>query len=128
MKAVLKYVSTDGAEWDTAEEATARDLLDGIVRDLEALLQPHPDGPGERVRQPRADGVKQAVVVICRQLYPSQSIFREEIVHPMSYAGRFLSDVGGPLGRIWWRFCCMHEGWEYQQPYYALNPDKFKEQ
>jgi hypothetical protein len=60
--------------------------------------------------------------------YPSEAIFAHDAmeIHPFSYAGRFLDDAGGPLRRVWSRFMCHHDGWMYEQPYFALNPDKFE--
>jgi hypothetical protein len=44
--------------------------------------------------------------------------------HP-SWVGRLLSDHGGPLSDSWWRISCTDEhGREWDQPYFANNPDR----
>ena len=68
------------------------------------------------------------MIELCRELYPTEPVFQNDpmAIHPMSFAGRFLDDNPSPVGRIWHRFACSADGFMYEQPYYALNPDQFK--
>lgn len=130
MKAVTRYVSTDGSQWDSEADALRRDELDGAVRLIELQLPAVPESSSARVQvsQEFALAAKTRVVNLCRQEFPDQPIFmnRPEDIHPFSYAGRFLDDVGGPLRRVWSWFMCYSDGYLYQQPFYALNPHQFK--
>jgi hypothetical protein len=131
MKAVTVFVASDGSRWDSEAEAVARDVLDAAVRDVEQRLPTPPSDSGERIAvDPEVfRAAKTAVVELCRAEYPNEAVFQHDPmdIHPFSFAGRLLDDVGGPLRRIWWRFMCYRDGWMYQQPYFALNPDKFQE-
>lgn len=131
MKTIVKYVATDGSEWDSQIKCTNRDLLDMQVRTLEKELGPSVHGSGQRRKIDAAAvaRLKADVVDLCRRQFPGEAIFKHDAaeIHPFSYAGRFLSEVGGPLNRIWHRFMCMNSEWEYEQPFFALNPSEFKE-
>ena len=130
MKSITKYVANDGSEWTTREDAEKHDALDAQVRDLERQLGPRIERSGERRRIDTAvwAEVKRRVVDLCREHYPNEAIFKHDAaeIHPMSFAGRLLSDGGGPLNRIWSRFCCSDGTWEYEQPYYAINAGAFE--
>jgi hypothetical protein len=117
-------ISTDGSQWD-------RDALDSYVKRLEAKLPKRPDSPGRRV----AVGVElrnevwAAVVALARDCHPGWDQFKNppENIHPMSICGRVIDDGSClPVQRIWNWFSCERDGWLYQQPFFALNPDKFK--
>jgi hypothetical protein len=127
--AKTKYVASDGSEWDDENRAIARDNLDNAVRAVEATLPEPPTDSGVRLAVD-PDVFKRAkteVVELCRIMFPNEAIFQHDPmdIHPFSYAGRFLDDVGGPLRRVWYRFMCYRDGWMYQQPFYALNPHEF---
>ena len=127
---VTKYRATDGSEWATVVECIKRDELDAKVSRLESRLGPRVDR-GRRAIDPMfVAGIKREVVSLCRHYHPTQEIFHNlaDDIHPFSYAGRFLSEVGGPLNRIWRRFMCMDSAWEYEQPFFALNPGEFEKQ
>ncbi len=130
MKIITKYVSTDGVEWSDAASATIRDELNAEVMAIEATLGRPPEC-GKRTCIDAAAWVKAklAVVEICRRLWPGEKVFQHAAadIHPMSYAGRFLDDVGGPVRRVWHRFMCANGDFEYDQPFFAMNPDKFEE-
>ncbi len=130
MKVVTKYVATDGSEWNEKASCEMRDELDAQVRALESRLPAKPEcGKRSRIDPAAVAKVKEYVVLLCRQLWPNESVFKHAPadIHPMSYAGRFLDDARGPISRIWYRFSCMNGEWEYDQPFYALNPEKFTE-
>lgn len=130
VEAITKYRAGDGSEWDTADDAEKRDRLNSEVASIEAMLGAGINSPDRR-RQHNASvlsGAKQMTVLLCRREFPDQSVFQHEPseIHPMSFAGRFLDDNGGPLRRVWWRFQCIdEEGREYEQPYYAINPHRW---
>jgi hypothetical protein len=128
--AATVYIASDGSRWDSEEDAAKRDALDAEVRAIEATIPKPPSGSKNRVAvDPAAfKAAKIAVIELCRREYPKEPVFKHDPmeIHPMSFAGRFLSDNGGPLNRIWWRFCCHRDGWMYEQPYFALNPDRFE--
>jgi hypothetical protein len=126
VRAVTKYVATDGSEWATRGEAEARDWLDARVQAIEARLPARPNVHGARkpVNVELVAQCKTEVVALCREMYPDEGVFSypAHSIHPMSYAGRFLSETGGPLNRVWYWFCCYADGYVFDQPYFALNP------
>ena len=130
MKVITLYESTDGSKWKTEAEAIQRDSLDAEVRAIEAQLPERPKS-GQRIAVSIAvvNDCKRAVIELCRREFPNEPVFKHppEKIHQMSFAGRFLDDVTGPLDRVWRWFCCEKDGWLYEQPYFALNPDKFEE-
>lgn len=129
MKATTVFIATDGSQWESENAAIARDNLDAGVAAIEATLPEPPSDSDKRIAvdPEKLKAAKIAVVELCRAMYPTQPIFQHDPmeIHPFSYAGRFLDDVGGPLRRVWYRFMCERDGWMYQQPYFALNPDKW---
>lgn len=131
MKILTVYESTDGSRWDKREDAEKRDALNHAVTMIEMCLPAIPNDCDTRIAvDPTArDLAKKALVELCRIEHPEQDIFKHDplIIHPMSFAGRFLNEVGGPLDRAWRWFCCERDGWLYQQPFYALNPGSFRE-
>lgn len=131
MAAVITvYEATDGTRWDNEADAVKRDRLDAEVRAIEATIPAPPSGSHNRVAvDPAAfKAAKTAVVELCRRELPTCDIFKNDPmeIHPMSFAGRLLDETGGPLRRIWFRFMCHRDGWMYEQPYFALNPDKWE--
>ncbi len=128
MEAILKYRATDGSEWTTQQECVTRDQLDAQVRALETEIGPGVDRGRRKIDPVLVARVKADVVALCREKWPNEAVFQHDPaeIHPMSYAGRFLDDAGGPIRRIWWRFACTNGEWEYEQPYFALHPEKFK--
>jgi hypothetical protein len=128
MKSITVYVASDGSRWNAQSDALVRDELDRQVKIIESLLPASPRH-GERIFVGvAADQMKEQIVAFCRSLYPSESIFQHPAkeIHPFSYAGRFLSEVDGPLNRAWLTLACCRDGWMYSQPFFALHPDKFE--
>jgi hypothetical protein len=128
MKALTIYVATDGSRWDDPVKCAERDVLDARVKAIEATIPAVPSSGHVVVDEAAMLAAKRAVVDICRELFPKQTVFRHDAaeIHPFSFAGRFLSEVGGPLNRIWFRFSCCNGPLMYEQPYYALNPEKYE--
>lgn len=129
MKVLTIYEADDGTRFDKAEDAYRRDKLHAEVRAIEETLPPRPDASDERVEVASSIvwAAKSATVHLCRREYPTQKVFQypPEQIHPHSFAGRFLDDQRNPLTRIWYWFQCERDGWLYNQPFFALNPDKF---
>lgn len=128
MKVLTRYQATDGSEWDDIEKCQQRDALDAEIRALEERLGPRVLDGRQAVNTKTVAEVKAAVVAIAHRLWPKEAVFQKDAasIHPMSFAVRFLDDNGGPVRRIWNRFMCTNGDWEYDQPYFALNPDKFR--
>lgn len=124
------YIATDGTRWDIEADARKRDALDAEVKAIEATLPSPPRSSYERIAvDPDAfRAAKMAVVGLCRRECPTWDIFNNNPmeIHPFSFAGRLLDEVGGPLRRVWHLFMCHRDGWMYEQPYFALNPDKWE--
>lgn len=131
MKEIIVYESTDGSRWDLKAKAIQRDDLNYRVKAIEQWLPKIPsEGKRVSVNIELVRKAKREVVELCREQFPSERIFKHEPaedIHPLSYAGRFLDDVGGPLDRVWRWFAFERDGWLYSQPFYAMNPDKFEE-
>ena len=123
------YVASDGSQWDSENRAIERDNLDLAVQAIEAMFPAPPSSSDERVAVDPAvmAEAKRLVVELCRAAYPSEPVFQHEPseIHVQSYAGRFLSDVGGPLGRVWWKLSVYRDGFLYSQPFYVINPHQF---
>ena len=124
------YVACDGSRWDTENKAITRDNIDAAVAAIEATLPARPTDSHDRVAvDPETfKAAKVAAVELCRAAFQKEPIFQHDPmeIHPFSYAGRFLDDVGGPLRRVWGLFMCHRDGWLYEQPFFALHPDQFE--
>ena len=129
MKAITKFVSIDGAEFNTTGEAEARDALVLRCQNIEDMLGSHP-GSDERVRHPRLDEYRETVVALCREMFPRERIFTHPAkeIHPFSWAGRFLDECAPKtVNHLWWRLMCVGaDGYEYEQPYFASHPEEFR--
>lgn len=127
MKAVIRYIAADGSEWLTEDKALERDALSARCQALHDRLGPVVKRGRRQVDPANVAAVKRDTVQLCRVVHPNEAVFQHPAadIHPMSYAGRFLNEVGGPLDKLWYRFCCINGEWEYEQPFFAINPDKF---
>ncbi len=127
--AFTKYRASDGSEWNTLVEADKRESLCCAVADIMAPLGPAIDLSDDHYLQHNVATVLAArvgILKLCGRLYPNLQAFHHESlldIHPMSYVGRLLSEIGGPLyDAAWSRFMRIDSmGREFQQPYYALN-------
>ena len=131
MKSITKFQASDGALFDTESEARARDALQIRLAEIEQPLGPRVERSGlRRIHKVVVfQGLKRSLMAICRELYPKDAVFQADplSVHPFSYAGRLVCD-GGPtiLAQAWNRLMCITEdGVEYEQPYFALNPERW---
>ncbi len=127
---IFKWTARDGSEWATDTEADKRDELLDVCDDWTQRLGKPVSECHERTHVDRNEwrDVKAEFVAYMREKYPTEKVWQHdaEKIHPMSYAGRMLDDVGGPLNRVWHRFMCESDGYEYQQPFYALNPGEWE--
>jgi hypothetical protein len=133
MKSVTVYESADGSRWNTPEACKKREW--DIVLVAEAML---PLGEQRSLEsheyiQHRGEvclRVKRTLIEIAKNSYPPKDypIFQNDAdaIHPCSGAGRIITDSDGPLARAWCRLMTIN--WEnfreYQQCYFAMNPDK----
>jgi hypothetical protein len=132
MKEMTIFVADDGTRFDTAKAAIDYERLCVRCRELEAMLGPHPQDSGERIKHPRLAAYRKAVIALCRELFPREPIFQHDAatIHHFSYAGRFLSEQAPrPVNHLWHRLMCVgDDGYEYEQPFFALHPDEFVKQ
>ena len=130
-KALIKYQAADGCLFDDQESAERRDKLCARLRELEDFLGPRVNGANlRRKHSPQTlRTFRERLVNICRELFPTEAVFKHDAqeIHPMSFAGRFIDDAGPRvLGMTWQRLACIDaDGFEYEQPFFALNPDKW---
>ena len=129
-RAITIYEANDGTRFNTKHEAVSHDALCLRISAVERLLRPHPDNHKSCVFQPQAELFKRELLALGASLFPHESGFRlsPQQVHPMSGVGRFVSECAPmPYQRLWHRWACMATGdVEYEQPFYALNPDQYE--
>ena len=140
MKAIIKYQANDGSEWESEDKALEREDLLIMIEDItKACLKPTPrDGNWVGYVQQHPAAVldyKHTLMRIAKQegVYGKcagcECIWDADpkgIRHSGGIANRYIDDGGSePLRRAWQRLSCMDENYrEYNQPYYAINPDK----
>lgn len=131
VKAITLYEANDGSRFASQAECLAYESEAKRIADAMAPL-----GDGEiayrTFRQHDSDSclsARRGLVMICRELWPEESVFRfdPDVIHPCSYAGRFIDDAASTaLRRAWGRL--MRINWEnfreYCQPYYAAHPNE----
>jgi hypothetical protein len=129
MKTITLYQAVDGSNWPTEAEALKRDTLCAQVNEAMSAVRARPKvldaGNGDFFLQQDRDKVlsaKQAIVEVT-----GHDVFKHPAadIHPQSFAGRLLDDMGGPLRDAWWRLSCIDLQWrEWDQPYYVNNPEE----
>lgn len=140
MRAIKRYQAVDDSEWETAEEAEARDRMVADVTDALSELKPTPDECNwngyvqqdpdaiQRCREKlhaiaNAEGVLKWWIDDQKQSWGKTDA---DIIalHP-TWQGRMLDGGHVPLSRAYSRLCAIdEEGREWNQPYYAVNPEK----
>lgn len=136
MKEIRTFESTDGTRWANASDAYRRDRLDERVRVIEAMLPHVPSNPDDRiaVSERTVRQAKHDVVLLCREYWPTEKVFQDDpaTVNIWGWGGRFISEVGGPVNRLWFTLSCMAEEdgrwFLYQQPFFALNQGEWHKQ
>ncbi|SFH98690.1 hypothetical protein [Planctomicrobium piriforme] len=132
MKTITLYEAADGSRFSTEEECRTYDKLDVSVFNAMAPLGEKPSithGCWIQRDKTACQSAKSAMLVLIRQAYPNESVFKypDADIHPMGYAGRFLSECRFKcFDAAWSRLCCIN--WdnyrEYDQAYFAMNPEK----
>jgi hypothetical protein len=133
MKTKIKYIAKDETEFNTESEVIEHEyLLDQIILIENTYLngsqnQKVKDNQGyyQHSKTNLSKGWEE-VIKSSRPLFKGlDNLYNTptENIHPLGFGGRVISDCGGPLNKIWWRFSCIDDkGREWQQPYFALNP------
>lgn len=129
MTPITKYQADDGSQWNNEEDALKRDALckkvDAVMLPLGKTPKGVKDGKGWMQHNPeRVLRARDGILDICREQGFGHEVFKKRgrDCHPMSFIGRYLDDVGGPLNTAWQRFCRIDEhGREHQLPYFAYT-------
>ncbi len=127
MTPITKYQANDGSVWSTELDAVRRDSDILLVAAIIKPLKPQPSSSFDGyIQQDRETvlKVKGELMKIASQRCTWNGWSKDPSeVHPMSYAGRAIDDIGGPLSLAWYRIMCTDEKYrEWEQPYYAMNP------
>lgn len=132
MKQITIYQASDGHRFDDERSCRDYEQLCERVKAAMAPMGPTPklDGDHFHLHSPQDYiAAKTAIVEICREIWPTERIFQYEpmMIHPHSYAGRFLDDCASrPIRDAWYRFEKTNERTfrEFEQPYYALQEQR----
>lgn len=135
-KKITMYEANDGTQFDCLDLARAHDMLCNAVVDATARLSPVPKGDFGNDRRGYLQQDPAAVLEVKVRLVEiaagiGMRWFKEHLaeahgIHPMSVAGRFMDDgAPEPLARAWGRLQRIDDkGREWEQPYFALNPEE----
>lgn len=134
MKKVERFETVDGREFSSETAAESHERLVFRCQGAMARLGEHRPVSGHFVQHSVEDceRTKSDLLSIIRQnpgadSYPVlQKPDRE--IGMFGILGRILDDGGGPMWESWARLMCIDfaTGKEYEQPYFAKNPDKFE--
>ncbi len=131
------YKTSDGTRFFSSEQAVAYERELDSVAWIAARI---PDSKLKHGKYKQHD--RQQLLQIKRDLwplvlakvnaaehYPEWLKKHPDDVHPSSGVGRVLDDTGGPVARAWQKLARFNFelGREYDQPYYANNPEKAEE-
>lgn len=129
---VTRYTARDGAVFYDPRKA---DEYERELDQIEPIMSrlPANEVPGGKyiqhdpatLRSIKADLFK-LVVRKHGESFPEWKKWKADEVHPLSIVGRVLDDCGGPLSHAWSKLARFNFnlGREYEQPYFAMNPDK----
>lgn len=134
----MKYKAEDGSEWATMQQALWRDAdveqINAIMKHLGERNDIPPRQYVQRDKETLFRVRRQLWAIILEQYgdqYPEWKDANPDDVKPYSGVGRVLSDGDStPLSRAWstlYRFNFDNYR-EYQQCYYALNPQEATEE
>lgn len=141
MKTITKYRSEDGSEFSTKDKAIERDKLIVDVKSIMAKLKPVPPECNWDGYVQQEPSVIQEVKERLFEIADREGILKWWIDDQFSKHGKTHSDLitqchaswfsrmldGGnaPLSNAYDRLCLIDENLrEWNQPYFALNPDK----
>ena len=130
---VTKFIAKDGSQWSTLKEALEREILIDKCTVALLTLGKKVDLKAQQYIQHSVEDMNIArrrlyklVQEHCLGSFPNLCNLDPDTVHPHSIIGRIVDDYGGPLSDAWSRLCrCNFDLYrEYQQPYFALNPNE----
>lgn len=129
MKIMIRYETKDGKSFTSEHVAKKWEaMIDECAAAIAPLgnLEPGRGGEGYIQDDPAVVlKVKSRLMRIAAEM-DSHPVFKMDpaAVHPMSIAGRILSEYGDhPLALAWNRLCRIDDqAREWEQPYFALNP------
>ena len=144
MEQITKWKANDGSEWDSQEKCIARGRMIEDVDRAMAVLKPHPtdlnwEGYVQHDQKTLLE-CKRALFKISNQegvlkwWIDKQKVEHGktekdliESCHPSHFC-RMLDGGNRPLDRGYSRLCCIDENLrEWNQPFFALNPEKGKD-
>lgn len=131
MESLTIYRASDGKRFDDAQACQEYEwLLSEVVMAMRPLGDKPDLGHGcwKQHKERNCHMARRGLVMIARKLF-SHAVFQQEphLVNPMSIAGRLIDDSGYTcLYWAWNRLMCINwQNWrEYDQPFFALNPDQ----
>lgn len=132
MKEITLYKSESGREFSTKKEALEEDDLYYRVKLVMDSVPEPPEDAHVRIPVDKnlARDYKRKIILICREKFPDWKELKHEPIddiHPFSIIGGILDDFGGPLNDAWKWLRNYHDGFLYEQPYYALNSKEWEE-
>jgi hypothetical protein len=131
--AVTRFKTADGTEFANESDAIEHEALSlRCERALESTIGKRRKIDCKHYVQHDIKIALQAkrlmLEIICEKHGDAYPVLKTDAdqVHPRSFVGRLADDIGGPIGKAWGRLCCIDfdNGREYEQPFFALNPDK----
>lgn len=128
-KEVILFVTDDGREFHDREDAKKHDALLKKIQQIQTLPPRRNIPSGKWIQHPIEQYRKWriALVKLTMEYLPRLHTDVDPMkIHPFSSMGRCVNDSGLELLRNeWGRLqCTSDDGREYEQPYYALHPDK----
>lgn len=130
MKERTVFVTDDGREFQSRSQAEKHQKLLERLQQIETLPPRRRDiAHGKWIQHPVEQYRKwrMALVKMTKEYFPDTYPDADPMeIHPHSYMGRVVDDSGpDPLRKQWQRLACTtDDGREFDQPYFALNPDK----
>jgi hypothetical protein len=136
MRAITKFVTNDGREFNAESEALAHESCLARVQEAMADWPPDPDAGTSRCDFANGRGyiqLSESLVIGVRDRL--LDIIAETIDHKWvaqsrsdpsvdcSWVGRLLDDYRHCAGRAWYQLACVDSRWRWWgQPYYRNNP------
>ena len=133
IESVVEFVAADGQRFRDEAACLAYEAEKRLIDAIMAPLPTRDIPAGQYVQHDREVlfGVRRQLWESIRERYgkdyPRWLTWDADGIHSMSVVGRVLDDCeNGPLGKAWRRLAKFNFDLcrEYQQSYYALNPDK----
>lgn len=132
MQEITKWRTEDGKVFDTPEEAQAHETLVGRVKEITAALGERNrsilNGQGYVQHDPKiVRKVRKSFYQLALEQQGFDKAEADEHIPNEYLIGRYLNDSNSYLYDVWCRLQCIDTlGREFDQPYYALHPEKAK--